>query len=321
MELRELGRTGLRISAIGFGAWAAGGVDMRDGLAFGWSGQEDADSIAAIHRALDLGVNWIDTAPVYGLGHSEEVVARALAGLEERPYVFTKCSLVWDGTRHVASSLRRESIRCEVERSLSRLRLEAIDLLQIHWPQPDEEIEEGWSTLAELKREGKVRHVGVSNFSVDQLRRAQRIAPVETLQPPYSLLDRGVEAEVLPFCAEHRIGVIVWGPLAHGLLTGTWTRERVEALPIDDFRRGNNQHFATEAVWRNLELVERLKPVAARLDCSLGELAVAWTLRHPAVSGAIVGFRRPEQVEQVAGASGLRLDSRDLADLEAALAV
>jgi aryl-alcohol dehydrogenase-like predicted oxidoreductase len=312
LAAKALGRTGLEISRVGFGAWAIGG----GGYNWGWGSQEDEDSIAAIHRALELGVNWIDTAAQYGFGHSEEVVGRALAGLVERPYVFTKGGQPEGPNRTTLQTLRRDSLRREVEGSLGRLGLDAVDLYQIHWPSPDEEIEEGWSALVELRDEGLVRHIGVSNFDVEQLRRAQAIAPVETLQPPYSLLDREIEKEILPFAEREGIGVIVYSPMASGLLSGSMTRERIESLPEDDWRR-RSERFREPQLSRNLELVERLRQVAERIGVSPGAVAVAWTLRHPAVDGAIAGFRRPDQVDPIVAAANLELSEEDAATIEA----
>jgi len=298
----QLGATGLEISRVGFGAWAIGGAEYD----WGWGEQDDEQSIATIHRALELGVNWIDTAAQYGFGHSEEVVGRAIAGLHERPLVFTKGGQPEGPNRTTLQTLKRDSLRRECEGSLRRLGVDAIDLYQLHFPNPDEELEEGWATLAELKDEGLVRHIGASNFSVEQLRRAQAIAPVETLQPPYSLLDREVEDEILPFCEREGIGVIVYSPMASGMLTGKMTRERIEALPDDDWRRRSDR-FKEPQLSRNLELVERLERVAERHGVSPGAVAVAWTLRHPAVEGAIVGFRRPDQVDPIVVAADLEL--------------
>ena len=320
LTTRTLGRTGYEITTVGFGAWAAGGPVGTGANAVGWSGQDDSESVAAIRRAVDCGVSWIDTAPIYGLGHSEEIVARALHGMAERPLVFTKCGFVWDESGEITQVLERESIREQIERSLQRLEVDVLDLVQIHWPMPDERIEEGWTALAELKQEGKVLHIGVSNFSVEQLRRVGAIAPVETLQPPYSLLDRDAEREILPFAGGEDIGVIVWGPIAHGLLTGAWTRRRVEALPEDDFRRQNNQHFAEPAVTRNLAFVERMRALAEQRGRTLIELALGWVLRDPYVTGAIVGLRRPEQVDEIVRAAQVRLEDDELAEIEASLA-
>jgi aryl-alcohol dehydrogenase-like predicted oxidoreductase len=311
METRQFGQTAMRITPIGFGTWAIGGSNWE----FAWGPQDDAQSIAAIQKALDLGVNWIDTAAVYGLGHAEEIVARALKGHSIRPYVFTKCSMVWNDQRQVSHSLKAASIRCEAEASLRRLQLDAIDLYQIHWPDPEPEIEEGWATMAALKQEGKVRHIGVSNFNVEQLRRAQAIATVETLQPPYSLLERGAEQAILPYCRQHNIGVIVYSPMYSGLLTGAMTRERIANLPQDDWRR-RDAEFQEPRLSRNLQVVERLRAVGRRHGRSPGEVAIAWTLRNPAVTGAIVGGRRPEQVAGIIGAAALRLTDEDVREIE-----
>jgi len=311
MKTTALGRTGLEISRVGLGAWAIGG----GGYEWGWGSQDDADSIAAIHHALELGVNWIDTAAQYGFGHSEAVVGRALAGLDERPYVFTKGGQPEGPGRTTLQSLKRDSLRRELEGSLSRLGLDAVDLYQIHWPTPDEEIEEGWAALAELKREGLARHIGVSNFSVEQLQRAQAIAPVETLQPPYSLIDREAEDEILPFGEREGIGVIVYSPMGSGLLSGAMTRERIERLPDDDWRK-RSPGFQEPQLSEHLALVERLRTVAVRHDTSVGAVSVAWTLANPAVDGAIVGFRRPEQVDPIVAAANLDLDPADAATIE-----
>jgi aryl-alcohol dehydrogenase-like predicted oxidoreductase len=309
----ELRGTGLEISPVGFGAWALGGANYD----WGWGAQDDEDSIAAIHHAVELGINWIDTAAQYGFGHSEQVVGRALAALAEgeRPYVFTKGGQPEGPERTTLQSLRHDSLRREVEGSLARLGVEAIDLYQIHWPIPDEEIEEGWSTFAELNQEGLVRHIGVSNFDVEQLRRARAIAPVEALQPPYSLVDREVEAEILPFAEREGIGVIAYSPMASGLLTGAMTRERIERLPEDDWRR-RSERFREPQLSGNLELVERLRRVATQHGVSPGAVAVAWTLRNPAVDGAIAGFRRPDQVDPIVPAASLELTNEDAAELE-----
>jgi aryl-alcohol dehydrogenase-like predicted oxidoreductase len=307
----QLGDTGLEITRLGFGAWAIGG----GGWEFGWGPQEDDESIAAIHRALELGVNWIDTAAAYGFGHSEKVVGRALEGLDERPYVFTKASLVPGPGGRVVHNLKRDSILREANQSLERLGVNAIDLYQIHWPIPDEDIEEGWSALAELKEQGLVHHIGVSNFDVEQLRRIKEIAPVETLQPQYSLVARDVEDEILPFAERERIGVIVYSPMGSGLLTGAMTRKRIESLPDDDWRK-QSERFQEPQLSRHLALVERLETIAARLDSTPGAVAIAWTLRNPAVDGAIVGFRRPDQVDPILGAASLELSKDDIATID-----
>ena len=311
MRTVTFGRTGLEITRVGFGAWAIGGSKWE----YGWGEQDDEESVAAIHHALELDVNWIDTAAQYGLGHSEEVVRRAVECFEPRPLIFTKGGQPEGPNRTSYQSLKRDSLRRECEGSVERLGVDAIDLYQIHWPIPDEEVEEGWSALAELKSEGLVRHIGASNFSVGQLERAEAIAPVETLQPPYSLLDREIEAEILPYCEEHGIGVIVYSPMASGLLTGRMTRERVESLPDDDWRRQSDR-FREPELSRGLEVVERVRAVAERHGVSPAAVAVAWTLRHPAVHGAIVGFRRPDQVDPIVAAADVELSEDDVAELE-----
>jgi aryl-alcohol dehydrogenase-like predicted oxidoreductase len=314
MQTRTLGNSGLNITPVGYGAWAVGG----SGWQFAWGSQDDNDSIAAIHRSLELGVNWIDTAAVYGLGHSEEVVARALKSWSgSRPYIFTKCGLRWDSKGQVQKVLSAESIRREVEDSLRRLSVDAIDLYQIHWPpDPDSpQLEEGWSTLADLKREGKLGWIGVSNFNVSQLKRAQAIAPVTSLQPPYSLVHREVEDEILPYCLREGIGVIVYSPMASGLLTGAMTRERAARLPQDDWRK-SNPDFTEPNLSRNLALVDRLREIAKHRNQSVGEVAVSWTLRNPAVTGAIVGARNAKQAEGVMPAGDLRLDDKEVSEIE-----
>ncbi len=314
MRTRTLGTSDLSITPMGFGSWAIGGADW----VFGWGPQDDADSIATIREAIDLGINWIDTAAVYGLGHSEEVVAKALEGVANRPYVFTKCERVWDEQGKVGGRLKADSIRKECEASLRRLKVDVIDLYQVHWPQPDEDIEEGWTAMAELQRQGKARWIGVSNFDVGQMRRAQAIAPIASLQPPYSLLNRSIEDEILPFCAENQIGVIVYSPMASGLLTGTMTADRVANLPANDWRR-NHKNYQEPLLTRNLGLAEVVKRIAGKHGCAAGEVAIAWTLRNAAVTGAIVGARRPGQLKELTGGATLRLDPEDLADLEAFL--
>jgi aryl-alcohol dehydrogenase-like predicted oxidoreductase len=308
-----LGGTGLQITRVGFGTWAVGG----GGWEFGWGPQRDEESIAAIGRALELGVNWIDTAAAYGFGRSERIVGRALQGLSPRPWVFTKASLLDDGTGHVRHVLKRDSILREAEASLERLGVDAIDLYQIHWPIPEQDIEEGWAAMAELKERGLVRHIGVSNFSASQLRRIQPIAPVETIQPPYSLIDRAAETGLLPLAERDGIGVIVYSPMGSGLLTGGITRERIAGMPGDDWRK-TDPRFTEPQLSRHLAAAARLQEVAARHGSTPGAVAVAWTLRNPAVDGAIVGFRRPAQVDPVLAAAALELTDQDLAEIEAA---
>src|SRR5229473_573687 len=294
MQTKQLGNSDLKLTPMGVGAWAMGG----SGWAFAWGPQDDDESISAIRAALDKGVNWIDTAAVYGLGHSEEVVGRAVKGLANPPYVFTKCARIWNERREIGKSLKADSIRREVEASLRRLQVERIDLYQIHWPEPDEQVEEGWTEMARLKAAGKVRHIGVSNFNADQMRRAQAIAPITSLQPPYSLISREIEESILPYAAEHNIGVIVYSPMKSGLLSGAMTRERVAALPEDDFRR-RTPNFQEPRLTRNLQLAELLRDIGRRHNRTPGEVAIAWTLRNPAVTAAIVGMRSAEQVSGV----------------------
>jgi aryl-alcohol dehydrogenase-like predicted oxidoreductase len=311
MKTRLLGNSDLAITPIGIGAWAIGGG--------GWNGsmgpQDDADSIPAIHAALDHGLNWIDTAALYGLGHSEEIVARALQGRSPKPYVFTKCERVWDKDRNVGACLKAESVRKECEDSLRRLRIEVIDLYQVHWPEPDLDIEEGWAELARLKEEGKVRWIGVSNFSVEQMSRAQAIAPITSLQPPYAVVRREIEQEILPYCLSENVGVIVYSPMYAGLLTGAMTRERVANFLPEDWRR-NLPGFQEPALSRNLRVVEHLREIGNGHGRSPGEVAIAWTLNHPAVTGAIVGFRSAQQVAGIIGAAEFRLTRAELSLIE-----
>jgi len=312
MQTRQLGNTDMHITPVGFGAWAIGG----GGWEYAWGAQDDADSIAAIHRALDLGINWIDTAAVYGLGHSEEVVARALEGISQRPYVFTKCSLVWGEDGVIDSSLKAGSIRREVEDSLRRLKVDVIDLYQIHWPTPEPDIEEGWQTLADLKAEGKLRWIGVSNFDVEQMQRIARITPISSLQPPYSIVRPHVQDEILPYCLENNIGVIVYSPMYSGLLTGAMTRERVANFEQDDWRRGDDE-FQEPRLSRNLKLADLLVVLGGSHGRSAAEVSIAWTLRHPAVTAAIVGARSPKQVEGFIGAAEFRLSDDEIAQIDA----
>ena len=320
MSKRTLGNSDLQITPVGFGAWAIGGT----GYEFAWGPQVDEDSIAAIHRALQLGVNWIDTAPVYGTGHSEEVVARALESWKgPRPYVFTKCVLRWDDQGKVHQDFSAASIRQECEDSLRRLEVETIDLYQMHWPPSDddrEKLAEAWNTMAELKRAGKVRWIGVSNFKAEQLQFAAKMAPITSLQPPYSLIRRGIEESVLPECEKLGIGAIVYAPMASGLLTGAMTRERAAALPADDFR-SRNPEFREPKLSKNIELVERLRKVGERHGVLPGAVAIAWTLRNPVVTGAIVGSRNAKQAEGVMRAGELRLSPDEIREIEGAAAV
>lgn len=310
MQTRRFGKTELQITPIGFGAWAIGGGDWE----YAWGSQDDKDSIAAIHKALDLGINWIDTAAVYGLGHSEKVVAEALKGRSEKPLIFTKCSLVWNENREISSTLKAASVRLEVEDSLRRLQVDCIDLYQIHWPEPENEIEEGWQLLTELKAEGKVRHIGISNFNVAQMERIKAIAPIETLQPPYSLVAPAVADEILPYCQKEDIGVIVYSPMYSGLLTGKMTAERIAAFPEDDWRKRDGE-FQEPRLSRNLALQALLVEIGAKHSTSAASVAIAWTLLNPAVTAAIVGARNAQQVEGFVAGANLQLDEEDKAKI------
>ena len=312
-KTRQLGNSDLQLTSIGFGAWAIGGGDWQ----YAWGPQEDRKSIEAIHAALDAGINWIDTAAVYGLGHSEEVVGTALNSASAKPYIFTKSSMTWGPDRKIVQTQKK--IREEVEGSLRRLKIDVIDLYQIHWPVPDAEIEEGWTTMAELQREGKVRYIGVSNFSVAQMERALKIAPITSLQPPYSMINRTIEAEILPFCQKHNIGVINYSPMQSGLLTGAMTKERIAKMPQDDFRR-NTKQFQEPLISRNLELVELLRAIGKRHGVDPGVVAIAWTLHNPAITAAIVGGRSAEQVDGVLPAATFRLSEDEFQQIAAFLA-
>ncbi|MGB7758247.1 MAG: aldo/keto reductase [Bryobacteraceae bacterium] len=312
MAKKRLGTSDLEITPVGVGAWAMGG----GGWKFSWGPQDDAESIAAIHAALDAGVNWIDTAAIYGLGHSEEVVARALEGRAEKPYVFTKCSRVWNAQREISGSLKADSVRRECEASLRRLKVETIDLYQIHRPEPDADIEEAWTTIEKLREEGKVRWIGVSNFDAAQMERCRPIAPIASLQPPYSAISPEIESEILPYCQRNDIGVIAYSPMKSGLLTGKMTRERVANFAPDDFRR-NALAFREPHLGRNLEMAELMKRIGARHGRSAGEVAIAWTLRHPAITGAIVGMRSAAQAREVLGAMEFRLGAGEIAEIDA----
>jgi aryl-alcohol dehydrogenase-like predicted oxidoreductase len=309
METKPFGTTGMKISRIGFGAWAVGGGNW----AFGWGPQDDRESISAIKRAMDVGMNWIDTAAVYGLGHSEEIVGKAIKGMAKKPYIFTKCGLVWDERRKTRQSLKADSIRQECENSLRRLDVDAIDLYQVHWP-ADEDLEECWEMMAKLQSEGKVRYIGVSNYNVAQIKKCQAIAPVYSLQPPYSLISQEYGKVVLPFCKENNIGVIVYSPMGCGILTATMTRERIAAFPSDDHRR-NSHHFKEPELTKNFELAEKLKAIGEKHGFSAGEVAIAWTLLNPAVTGAIVGGRSAAQVDGICRATELKLTEAEIAEI------
>jgi aryl-alcohol dehydrogenase-like predicted oxidoreductase len=317
MNKKQLGNSDLHLSPIGFGAWAIGGGDW----AFAWGDQDDNDSIAAIHKALDLGINWIDTAAVYGLGHSEEVVARALKTTSHKPYIFTKCGMVWgerdaEGKREITNSLKQ--IRSEIEDSLRRLQVETIDLYQIHWPKPDEELEEAWTVMADLQKQGKVRYIGVSNFSPAQMERAIKIAPITSNQPPYSMLNRAVEAEILPFTLKHNIGTINYAPMHSGLLTGAMSKERVAAFPANDFR-SRAKNYQEPYLSRNLAVADHLKEIGTRHNVNAGVVAIAWTLHNPAITAAIVGGRNAKQVEGIIPAITFRLTDAEYAEINAFL--
>jgi aryl-alcohol dehydrogenase-like predicted oxidoreductase len=322
MTLRTLGHSDLKITPIGIGAWAIGGGEWE----FAWGPQDDQKSIAAIRAGLDQGINWIDTAAVYGLGHSETVVGHAIKGVRTRPYVFSKCSLVWNDSRKISHNLQAGSIRREAESSLRRLGLDSIDLYQIHWPawsgNPESaspgSIEEAVGALAKLQAEGKIRHIGVSNFNAQQMQRALSVAPIASLQPPYSLLATEVEVSTLPFALDHQIGVIVYSPMASGLLSGFMTRERIAGLPEDDWRK-YSPNFQEPLLSRNLRLVETLRAIGRRHDATPGEVAIAWTLRNPAVTGAIIGVRSAQQVSGIAGAADVKLSPNDILEIEQGL--
>jgi len=315
MRTKRLGNTNLEISTIGFGAWAIGGGDY----AFGWGPQEDQESIKAIHKALDVGVNWIDTAPVYGLGRSEEVVGRALKGIRSEVLIATKCSMIWDADRNITGCLKADSVRREAEDSLRRLQTDVIDLYQIHLPNPEEDIEEAWTALAGLVEEGKIRYPAVSNFNVEQMERLSPIHPVASLQPPYSMLKRDIEAEILPYCSKNGIGVVAYSPMQNGLLTGKFTKEHIQNLPDDDFRKTRSRHFQEPEVDINLKTVEALKPIARRHDRTLAQLALAWVLRRPEITSAITGTRKPGQIEETALAGDWKLDDWTVARIDAVL--
>jgi aryl-alcohol dehydrogenase-like predicted oxidoreductase len=313
--LRTLGNSDLQLTSIGFGAWAIGGGNWE----YAWGPQDDNESVDAIHRALDLGVNWIDTAAIYGLGHSEEVVGKALKTTSHKPYVFTKCSMRWHADGSIYRSLRPDSLAEEIENSLRRLGVETIDLYQIHWPNPETEIEEGWETLAKFKEQGKLRWIGVSNFNVEQMKRAQKIAPITSLQPPYSMLRPAIEKEILPFALANNIGVINYSPMVSGLLTGKMTAERVAAMPADDWRR-KGVEFNEPRLSRNLKLVELLREIGSGHGVAPGVVAVAWTLHHPAITAAIVGGRSAAQVEGMTPALSFRLSDGEFARINQFLA-
>ena len=314
MRTRRLGQTGLELTVIGLGTWAIGGP-----WEFGWGPQDDDESASTILAGIEGGINWIDTAPIYGFGHSEEVVGRAIKELGERPIIATKCGLVWDKQHRKTNCLDRDSIMRECEASLKRLGVDVIDLYQMHWPEPDEQIEEAWEAMSQLAKQGKVRYVGVSNFSAPQLERAGRIWPVASLQPPYSMIRRGVEDELLGYCADNDIGVVAYSPMQKGLLTGKFSAERVANLAPDD-HRCRDRNFLEPKLSANLRLVEGLRPIAQRNQLTLAQLAIAWVLRRPEVTAAIVGARRPGQIAETIKAAEGVLGDEDLAEIEGLLA-
>lgn len=311
MKTRKLGWTDLNLSTIGLGTWAMGG----GGWKFSWGPQDDSESISAIQHAVELGINWIDTAAVYGLGHSEEIVGKAIKGLRDKPIIATKCERVWDKDGNIFGRLKKESIHSEVEESLKRLKIEVIDLYQIHWPEPDEDIEEAWTALGDLIKEGKIRYAGMSNFNLEQLKRIQPIHPVASFQPPYSMLERGIEKELLEYCSENNIGVIVYSPMQKGLLTGKFTRERVQNLPEDDHRR-RDPRFQEPELSANFKLVEELRLLAEKSGRTVAQLAIAWVLRRPEVTAAIVGARRPSQIEETVVAGDWTLSKEQIAAID-----
>jgi len=317
VKTRKLGFTDLNLTTIGFGTYALGGGDWQ----WGWGPQDDANSIAAMHRGLELGINWIDVAPAYGLGHAEEVVGRAIAGRRDEVIIATKCGLAWDeGSPNIYGRLTAGSIRAECEASLKRLGVEVIDLLQIHWPHDEEHLEEGWRTIADMIKEGKVRYGGVSNFSVEQIKRVQAIHPVASLQPHYSMIERGIEAELLEFCAANDIGIVAYSPMQSGLLTGKYTTELVASLPDNDWRKDRSPDFQEPGLSANLELVDGLRPIAERNDKTVAQLAIAWVLHRPEITAAIVGARRPSQIEGTAIAGDWELSADDITEIDALLA-
>ena len=316
MQRRKLGYSDLNLTTIGMGTYALGGGDWQ----YAWGAQDDADSVAAIHRAFDLGINWVDVAPAYGLGHAEEVTGKVLAERRDDIVVATKCGLTWEeSSGEIGHNLKAGQIKWEAEQSLRRLQIEAIDLYQIHWPVPDEDVEEAWGAIADLIKAGKVRYAGASNFNLDQMQRCQAIHPITSLQPPYSMLEREVEDELLAYCAENNIGVIAYSPMEAGLLTGKFTRERLNSLPDNDWRKGAG-HFSEPEITANFALVDGLRAIAQRNDKSVAELAIAWVLRRPEITGAIVGARRPSQIEETCTAADWALSEADQAEIDQLLA-
>jgi aryl-alcohol dehydrogenase-like predicted oxidoreductase len=310
MQKRRLGSTDLNLTTVGLGTWAMGGPWQ-----FGWGPQDDDEALGAIRKALELGINWIDTAPAYGLGHSEELIGKVLKQTKKKPIIATKCGLLWNEKKEKVPHLKGESIRKECHASLKRLGVETIDLYQMHWPDPDEDVEEAWEEMAKLKGEGKVRYIGVCNFNVEQLERIQKIADVASLQPPYSMLHREAEDELLGYCSRNNIGVVVYSPMQRGLLTGKFSQERLAALPLDDHRR-RSPDFQEPQFTATLQLVDKLRPIAERNSKTLAQLAISWVLRRDEVTAAIVGARRPEQIAETAPASDWNLSEKDIKEIE-----
>jgi aryl-alcohol dehydrogenase-like predicted oxidoreductase len=315
MRTRKLGWTGLNLTTTGLGTMAIGGGNW----SYGWGPQDDAESIATILRALEMGINWIDTAPVYGCGHAEEIVGKAIKGLSSKPIIATKCGLHCDKDGNIIYRLKRESVRAEVEASLRRLQIDVIDLYQIHWPIPEDDIEEAWETVAEAVKEGKVRYAGVSNFNIEQIKRIQSIHPVASLQPPYNILERGIEDKILDYCRQNKIGVIVYTPMQQGLLSGKFSRQHLRNLPAEDLRH-RDPHFQEPQFSANLEVAEGLRPIAQKHGRTVAQLAIAWTLRRPEVTSAIVGARRPSQIEETILAGEWVLSGEDISAIDKLIA-
>ncbi len=312
MKKRKLGNTDLELTTVGFGTWATGGT----GWAFSWGPQDDEYSVKAIQKAMEMGINWIDTAAVYGLGHAEEVVAKAIEGKRDKIILATKCSLTWDENKRIAGVLKKQSIRNECEQSLKRLNTDYIDLYQIHWPNPQKDIEEGWTELVKLKEEGKIRFAGVSNFNVSQMKKIKKHGPIASLQPPYSMLKRDIERDILPYCKSENIGVVAYSPLQVGLLTGKFKQDSVKKLDDEDWRKTKSAHFFEPLYSINLKFVESLKPLAQKYSRTIAQLAIAWVLRREEVTSAIVGARKPSQIEETALAADFEIPKATLANIE-----
>lgn len=315
MKYNNLGNSDLKLSNIGLGTWAIGG----GGWAYAWGAQDKKESAYTIQKAMDLGINWIDTAPIYGLGNAELIIGRVLKQLTKKPIIATKCGLCWDEKRRISGCLKKESIKKEIEQSLKRLKTDTIDLYQIHWPNPDTDIEEAWDTVGELIKEGKIRYGGVSNFSIDQLKRIENIAPITSLQPPYSMLDRKIEKEIINYCKSKDIGLITYSPMHKGLLTGNFSKERLNNLPTDDHRRKRDPNFQEPKFSQNLFTTNKLRAIAQRKNITLAQLAIAWVIRKEAITAAIVGARKPSQIEETIKASEIVLDNREIIEIESIL--